>query len=124
MENITKFCWLVLALIHVMPAFVLFVPDMTMKLYGVSSEGEAGILLVHRGGLFLAICVAASFAIFMLDMRRLASVIVAISVMSFLIVYLRAGLPDNSLRKVAIIDCFALAPLALVAWQSWFSETT
>jgi hypothetical protein len=120
METITKLSWTILAVIHVMPALVLFVPDLTLQLYDVPSDGDMGILFTHRGGLFLGVFIAAFLAGFMPDMRRLASVVVAISVISFLFVYLRAGLPDNSLRKIAIIDVLALFPLAWVTWQSWF----
>lgn len=120
METITKLSWTILAVIHVMPALVLFAPDLTLKLYGVPSDGNVGILVTHRGGLFLGVFIAALLAVFIYDMRRLASVVVAISVISFLFLYLRAGLPDNNLRKIAIIDVLALLPLAWVTWQSWF----
>jgi len=122
MENVTKLSWLALALIHLAPALVLFFPEMTLKLYGVSPKGEAGVLLVHRGGLFLAIFAAALLAAFFTGMRHLASLIVAISVISFLIIYVRVGLPKNSLRKIAVVDLIALIPLSWVIWQSWFAS--
>ena len=37
----------------------------------------------------------------------------------FLIVYVRAGLPDGSLRTIALVDAVGLVPLALVAYAAW-----
>lgn len=118
-EYITKASWLVLALIHLTPALVLFSPDLVQKLYGISASDDVGILIVHRGGLFLAVLVSILLACFLTDIRRLASLITAISVISFLYVYSRAGLPEGPLRKIAVIDGFALLPLTWVIWQSW-----
>jgi hypothetical protein len=85
----------------------------------VSLEGEAGILLIHRGALFLGLCIVAIFAAFVPDARKLASVLVTISVLSFLLLYAKAGFPDNGLRKIAIADLVALALLIWVLWRSW-----
>lgn len=121
-EYITKASWGLLALIHLMPALVLFSPDLVQKLYGVSTSDDMGILIVHRGGLFLAVMLSAVLACFFIDMRRLASLVVGISVISFLYVYGRAGWPDGAMRKIALVDLLALAPLAWVLWQSWFAQ--
>ena len=121
-EYITKASWLILALIHLTPALVLFSPDLVEKLYGISASDEVGLLILHRGGLFLAVLVSLLLACFFTDMRRLASLITAISVISFLYVYGRAGFPESPIRKIAVIDGFALLPLFWVIWQSWIVQ--
>lgn len=119
MEIATKIAWLLLALVHVSPAAVLFRPGLLERLYGASPEGPSGLLLTHRGATFLAIVVAAIWAAFDPSVRRLCSVAVAIAVLSYLILYLRAGAPEGPLRTVAAVDAFALVPLLLVAWSAW-----
>lgn len=119
MEFITKIAWGLLVLLHVMPAAVAFAPGLVEKLYGASPTGDIGLLLVHRGALFFAICVAALFALFDAQSRRLASVVVGISLVSFLLIYLRAGLPAGELRKIAIPDAIGLLPLLWVSVVAW-----
>ncbi len=119
MEAIAKAAWFALALVHVMPAVVLFAPAMTERLYGVQPTGDVGILIVHRGALFLAIVLAALFAMIDPAARRVASFVVTVSVVGFLVVYARAGMPGGALRTVAIADVAALAPLAFVTWLAW-----
>lgn len=119
MEIALKIAWGLLAAVHVMPALVFFRPEMTARLYDVAPTGDIGVLLVHRGALFVVVCVAALYALFDKDVRRLASLLLAISVVGFLTVYLRAGAPSGALRTIALIDAIALAPLALVLWTAW-----
>lgn len=119
MEVIIRIAWGLLVLLHVMPATVAFAPGLVEKLYGVSPTDDTGLLLVHRGALFLAVCVAALFAIFDAQSRRVASVVVAISMIGFLLVYLRAGLPAGELRKIAMADAVGLLPLLWVSVQAW-----
>lgn len=119
MEAATKISWLLLALVHASPAAVLFRPSLVQKLYGIAPEGPASLLLTHRGATFLAIVVAAAWAAFDPSVRRLCTVIVAIAIVSYLLLYVRAGLPEGPLRTIAAVDAFALAPLLLVAWNAW-----
>jgi hypothetical protein len=88
-------------------------------LYGVSPTGSSGVLLIHRGALFLAVVVVALFAAFAPEARRAATLLVGISVVGFLLVYYVAGAPEGALRTIAIVDVLALAPLALVSWNAW-----
>jgi len=75
--------------------------------------------LVHRGALFLALVVVAMFAAFDPAARPVGSIVMAISVVGFLVVYARAGMPVGVLRTVALVDLAALAPLAFVAFHAW-----
>ena len=120
MEFIVKIAWLSLAAVHAMPAAVLFTPNMTQTLYSVAADGTVGVLLIHRGALFLALVAAALFAMFDPDARKVISLLVAISVMGFLLVYARAGRPEGALRTIAIVDLAALLPLALVSFDAWW----
>ncbi|NRA29756.1 MAG: phosphopantetheine adenylyltransferase [Parvularculaceae bacterium] len=119
MELIIKASWALLALIHLSPAVAFFMPPMLDKLYGVDPAGDLGTLLTHRAALFLAIVVGAIFALFDPAARRLASVVVAISMVSFLVLYARAGLPTGPLRTIAVADLVGLLPLVVVGVAAW-----
>jgi hypothetical protein len=118
-EHLTKIAWGLLALIHVSPAAVFFSPGLVTKLYRIESGGDLSTLLNHRGALFLAIVAACLFGAFDPSSRRAVSVIVAISVIGFLIVYARAGMPQGALRSIAMADAIALLPLVWVLYQAW-----
>jgi len=119
MEIVVKAAWLVLAGVHAAPAAVAFRPHLVERLYGAAADGAVGPLLVHRGALFLAVLAAAFFAAFDPPSRRVAAAVVAISVVGFLAVYARAGLPPGPLRTIAGVDAAALLPLALVTFAAW-----
>lgn len=119
MVFMTKAAWLMLALIHAAPALVFFAPGMVQRLYGADPSGDLGVLLVHRGALFFAVLVAALMAMVDARSERLASVVAGISMIGFLVVYARAGMPAGPLRKIAITDAVGLLPLALVLVRAW-----
>ena len=119
MERLTVICWLLLAAVHAAPAAVLFAPGMVERLYGVAPGGTAGLLIVHRGALFLAVLAAAVLAAWSPEARRAASLVVGISVVGFLGVYVAGGSPRGALRTVALVDAAALVPLAVVGWRAW-----
>lgn len=110
--------WGVLALIHALPAIALVRPSMITSLYGVGADDRTFILLHHRAALFLAIFVICVWAVFDPGSRRLACVAVAISMISFLWLYLMNGSPP-ALRSIAIADAIGLPALAYVAWTSF-----
>lgn len=118
-EKVVKVAWLLLALVHLIPTAVLFAPDLAMRLYDVAPAGPTGVLIIHRGALFLAVMVAALWAMIDPTARRISSLTVGISIIGFLAVYARAGLPDGPLRIIAMVDAVALLPLALVTRQAW-----
>jgi hypothetical protein len=119
MDRLAVMCWLALAAIHASPAAVLFKPVLTETLYGVSPAGPAGVLIVHRGALFLAVVIVALFAAFAPEARKAASLVVGVSLLGFLFVYMAAGAPPGPLRTIAAVDALALLPLAYVAWRAW-----
>lgn len=119
MEIATKLAWGLLAMAHLSPAAVTFAPSLVERLYGVSPAGALGVLIAHRGALFLAIVAACALAAFDAPARRALTVVVAISVIGFLVLYLRSGTPSGPLRTIAIVDAAALLPLAFVTMAAW-----
>jgi len=119
MELFVKIGWGLLALVHAAPAAVLFAPDLTQRLYGVPPDGTAGLLLVHRGALFLAVVAVTLYAAAAPDARRAASLVVGISIVALLALYAKAGFPAGQLRTIAVADGLALLPLVLVAVAAW-----
>lgn len=119
METATKLAWALLALVHLSPAAVAFAPSLLHRVYGVSPQGDLGILMSHRGVLFVAVLAACLLAMFDPPARRSMTVVVAISVAGFLALYLRGGLPSGPLRTIAIADAFALVPLFFAILAAW-----
>ena len=110
--------WLLLAGIHAMPALALFRPATLTALYGIAPENPLFLLMQHRAALFLAVFAACVFAAFVPEGRRLAVVIVAISMVSFLALYWMAGSPPP-LKRIAMVDLAGLPVLAGVAWMAF-----
>ena len=119
MEVLVIIGWVMLIAIHAMPSLVVFAPSMAAKLYNVDPAGDIGVLLVHRGAMFLTVVVVSLIAIFDPSIRWLASIVVAISLVSFLIVYARAGMPAGPLRPIAIVDLVGVVPLVFVSVLAW-----
>jgi hypothetical protein len=111
-------CWAVLGLIHLLPAVALFRPAMLTQLYGAAPGGEVFVLLHHRAALFLAVLVVCVWAALDPAVRRLASVAVAVSMLGFLVLWVRAGSPP-ALRTIALADLAGLPFLAVAAWLAW-----
>lgn len=122
LELIVKLAWLGLAAIHATPALVIFRPSLTQKLYNVAASGPIGLLLAHRGGLFLAVCCACIIAAFHTGSRPLAAVVAGISMASFLLLYGRAGMPAGGLRKIAIADAIGLPLLGFVIYAAFHNS--
>ncbi len=119
MELVTKLAWALLALIHLAPAAVFFLPSLTKRLYNIEPNGDLGVLITHRGALFLAIIAACVAGTLDPAARKALSVVVAISVAGFLWLYVRAGLPTGPLKTIALVDAIGLVPLSWVLWSAW-----
>jgi hypothetical protein len=124
MERLVQLAWGALALVHAAPAMALVVPGALRRLYGLELAGDPRVLLVHRSALFLALVVLCVFALVEPGARRAAGVTVAISVVAYLVVYAQAGLPSGALRRVALVDTFALVPLVIVLVAAWRTPST
>ncbi len=114
----TTAAWLALALVHTPPALATFSRPLRKQMYGVDDGGPLGIILIHRGILFLAVASVCALAAFTVDARTAAVLVTSISVIGFLLAYVLHGAPKN-LRTIALVDAVALIPLALVGFDAW-----
>ena len=96
----------------------MFRTQLLTSLYGVEPGGQVFLLLQHRAGLFLAVAAACVFAAFVPEGRGLASVVTAISMISFLVLYAFGGMPEH-LRRIALVDLAGLPVLAIATWFAW-----
>ena len=110
--------WLALMLVHTPPALATFSAKLRQRMYGVEEGGPLGVILTHRGVLFLAVAAVCVLAAFVPGARIAAGLVVSISVLGFLATYLLGGSP-RQLRTIALMDAIALAPLALVLIDVW-----
>lgn len=118
MAMVIKLLWFALAAIHALPALALFRPATLTTLYHLEADNPLFLLMQHRAGLFFAVFVAAVWAAFDPDARRLATVVVGISMVSFLVLWLANGSPAP-LRRIALVDLAGLPILAAVAWHAF-----
>lgn len=112
--------WLALALVHTPPALAAFSPPMRKRIYGVEDGGPLGLMLAHRGVLFLAVASVCVLAAFNVEARMAAALVTSISLIGFLLGYVMAGAP-NRLRTIALVDAVALVPLVVVLIDVWLS---
>jgi hypothetical protein len=115
---IDRLAWAALALIHALPALALFNPALISRLYGVAPGDGSFLLLHHRAALFACIVILCVWAAADPAVRKAASVVTAVSMLSFLILWQGAGRPA-ALKSIAVADLIGLVPLALAAWRAW-----
>jgi len=105
--------WLLLAAVHAAPALAVLRPVLLARLYGIAPADPAFVLIQHRAALFMCVMIACLWATFDPGVRRLAVLITAISVLSFLMLFALAGSPV-ALRGIAMVD-LAAVPLLIAA---------
>lgn len=111
--------WIVLGVaVHGPPFAALFFPKLISRLYSVEPYDPNFPLLHHRAALFGVIVVVCGWAAFDSDVRQLAFVVTALSMLSFLLIYLANDQPP-SLRTIALVDLLGLPFLAFVGWQAF-----
>ena len=110
--------WIILALIHFMPALAFFRPSGLTQLYGIDASNPLFLLMHHRAALFLAVFITCVWAIFDPGARKLAVVIAAVSMISFLLLYWQHGNPE-ALRTIAIADLIGIPALLLLAYLNF-----
>lgn len=86
-------CWIILGLVvHLPPFAAFFVPSLITRLYGgVAPDDMNFALLQHRAALFGVIVIACLWAAFDPNTRKLAFVVTALSMISFLAIYSISG---------------------------------
>jgi hypothetical protein len=117
--TLEKLCYAVLALIHIIPASMLFRPQMIAKLYKAEANGPLLALVHHRAALFAVVVIACIWAMADPGVRRLAVVVIATSMLSFLAVYWHAGSPA-ALKSIAMADMVGLPFLAFAGWMAFW----
>ena len=110
--------WLILAAVHALPALAFFRPSGLTTLYGIKPDNPLFLLMQHRAALFLAIVVLCLWSAFDPGPRKAAAVATAISMVSFIALYLMADHP-KALRTIAVVDLIGLPFLALVTWTAF-----
>jgi hypothetical protein len=110
--------WLALVLVHTPPALATFSPSLRNRMYGVDGSDPLGLILTHRGVLFLAVASVCVLAAFNIEARLAAALVTSISLLGFLAAYVVAGAPKR-LRTIALVDAVALIPLAFVLFDVW-----
>lgn len=113
-----KLSWAILALIHLIPALALVRPSLLETLYAIDPHSPTYVLLWHRAALFAMAVVICVWAIFRPEVRLLASVAMAISMVGFLMLFVLNGSPP-SLRMIAIFDLAGLPFLGFAAWNAF-----
>ncbi|MEQ1493493.1 MAG: hypothetical protein ABL932_23400 [Terricaulis sp.] len=111
--------WLALVLVHTPPALATFSPALRRRMYGVDERAQLNVILTHRGVLFLAVAAVCGYGAFTPGARQAASIVAAISVLGFLVVYASARFPKGPLRSIVLADALALIPLTFVAADAW-----
>lgn len=76
------------------------------------------LLMQHRAALFLAVLITCVWAAFDPSARRLASIVVAVSMVSFLALYWGGGSPA-ALKRIALADLVGLPVLAFAAYLAF-----
>lgn len=112
--------WLLLAAIHALPALAFFRPSGLTLLYGIQPDDPLFLLMQHRAALFLAVVIACVWAAFIPEGRRLAVLVVGVSMVSFLVLFWLNGSPQE-LRRIAMADLAGLPLLAAAAWYAFKS---
>lgn len=116
-----RISWLILGLLIHLPPFVAFFrPTLMTRLYGVASDDPGFALLHHRAALFGLVVLTCIWAAFDPGVRKLAAVLTALSMLSFLAIYIGYGQPP-SLRTIALVDAIGLPFLAYVSWKTFWS---
>ena len=117
--NLVTLSWLVLLLIHATPAVAAFSKRLCVQMYAVDETPGLGVVLAHRGVLFLAVALACFIAAQDPPSRPLATVVTGTSLLGFLALYAKAGFPKGPLQGIALVDLVGVPPLALVTADAW-----
>ena len=115
---LTLLSFLFLAVLHLMPAAAAVRPDLLTSLYGAQPGDPAFALLQHRAALFAAVLVLCLWAAVDPAARRAAAVISAISMLSFLWIYVASGQPLR-LRTIALADLAGLPALGFALFAAF-----
>lgn len=122
MHRILTALFLILALIHLLPALSVFAPSKIASLYAVSPSDKAMLtLLQHRALFFAILCAGFVWAAFYPQYRGPVLIAGVISMAGFLIIAGQHGELAGGLRKIVVADIIGLAVAVLAAALMWKS---
>jgi hypothetical protein len=117
---LTALAFIILAVVHFLPIAPAFSPDALLRLYGVAPDDTSLLVLLrHRAVLLAIVGVLCVWAAVSSSARRAALTAAALNVVSFLAFYALYASPPGPLRTIALVDAFALIPLAFTAWATF-----
>lgn len=116
---------LVVGVVNIIPVIAFFDIGRTLRLYGVSVEGDDLVLLTrHRGVLLAIVGIALIAAAFRPELRILAISLALLSKFAFL--FLALAIPNHTIeiRQVALIDVAAVVLLLIAGAIHFFAPNT
>jgi hypothetical protein len=116
----TALAFIIVAVVHFLPIAPAFSPDALVRLYGVAADDTSLLVLLrHRAVLLAILGVLCVWAAVSPSARPAALTAAALNIVSFLAFYALYAGPPGPLRTVALVDVFALIPLAFAAWTTF-----
>lgn len=114
-----SFAFLLLAVVHLLPAGPMFDPRALTRLYGVAAEDSTMLVLLrHRAALLALVGLLCAWAAFAPSIRPATIFAAGFNIVSFLVMFAVYGAPPGPLRTVALVDAMAIAPWVLAAWKT------
>jgi hypothetical protein len=114
---------LIVGIINLLPLIVFFDISKTLKLYGISIEGESlTILMRHRGVLLSLVGIVLIMAAFKTDYRILAIALALISKFAFIFLTFSSAEYSAEIRQVALIDVGAIFMLLVVLGLNFYAK--
>jgi hypothetical protein len=113
-DRIVSAILLIVGVVNVIPLIAFFDIRQTLRLYGLTVEGEDLVLLTrHRGVLLAIVGIALIAAAFRPELRLLAISLALLSKIAFL--FLALSIPNHTIeiRQVALIDVAAVVLLLI-----------
>ena len=115
LDKIASIILFIVGIINLLPLIVFFDSAKTVKLYGVSVEGESlTILMRHRGVLLSLVGSALILATFKSEFRLFAIALALISKLTFIFLAFTASGYTAEVGQVALIDVGAIILLLVV----------
>ncbi|MBX3245052.1 MAG: hypothetical protein KF685_11400 [Acidobacteria bacterium] len=122
-DKIASVLLAIVGIVNLLPSVALFDPAKTVRLYGVSLEGESITLLMqHRAVLLSIVGIALLTAAFKPDLRIFAVSLALISKITFIFLVFTTSGHTPEIRQVALIDIGAIALLLVALGIHFYSR--
>lgn len=122
-DKIASVLLFIVGIVNILPIAVFFVPSQSVKLYGVSLEGESlTILMRHRGVLLAIVGLTLIFAAFKAEFRVFAVAVALLSKFAFIFLTYTAPGYSAEVGRVALIDVGAIVVLLAILAVHFYSK--